>query len=101
MFFRRLWNVLAASSLTLCLRWLIATRQDSAATQNAYLAAAAAAKDISDFQNNWVVIVDSSRFYTNYRHAANAVAVYHAVRRLGIPDSRVCFYVLLVLSCFF
>jgi len=39
--------------------------------------------------NNWAVIVSTSRFWFNYRHAANALAVYRAVKRLGIPDSRI------------
>jgi len=40
-------------------------------------------------QNNWAVIVDTSRFWYNYRHAANALSFYHTVRRLGIPDNRI------------
>jgi phosphatidylinositol glycan class K len=44
--------------------------------------------------NNWAVIVSASRFWFNYRHNANALAIYRTVRRLGIPDS----HVLLMLS---
>lgn len=36
--------------------------------------------------NNWAVIVDASRFWFNYRHAANALSIYRSVKRLGIPD---------------
>ena len=36
--------------------------------------------------NNWAVIVDTSRFWFNYRHAANVLSIYRSVRRLGIPD---------------
>jgi phosphatidylinositol glycan class K len=36
--------------------------------------------------NNWAVIVDTSRFWFNYRHAANALSIYRSVKRLGIPD---------------
>jgi phosphatidylinositol glycan class K len=39
--------------------------------------------------NTWAVIVDTSRYWLNYRHATNAVAVYQAVKGLGIPDSRI------------
>lgn len=39
--------------------------------------------------DTWAVIVNSSKFYLNYRHTANAMAVYHALRRLGLPDSRI------------
>ena len=27
--------------------------------------------------NNWVVLVDTSRFWSNYRHAANVLSVCH------------------------
>lgn len=33
--------------------------------------------------------VDTSRFWNNYRHIANALSLYHSVKRLGIPDSQV------------
>ncbi|KAL3673380.1 hypothetical protein V7S43_001095 [Phytophthora oleae] len=39
--------------------------------------------------NNWAVIVDTSRFWSNYRHIANALSLYHSVKRLGIPDSQI------------
>ncbi|PSC75371.1 GPI-anchor transamidase isoform A [Micractinium conductrix] len=39
--------------------------------------------------DTWAVIVDSSRYWLNYRHAANALGIYQAVRRLGLPDSRI------------
>lgn len=34
--------------------------------------------------------MDTSRFWNNYRHIANALSLYHSVKRLGIPDSQVC-----------
>jgi len=37
----------------------------------------------------WAVIVDTSRYWLNYRHHANAMAIYRSVRSLGIPDSRI------------
>ena len=39
--------------------------------------------------NNWVVIADASRYWFNYRHVANALSIYHSVKRLGIPDSHI------------
>ena len=39
--------------------------------------------------NNWAVLVDTSRFWANYRHAANVLSMYHMVKRLGIPDSNI------------
>ncbi|EDQ89633.1 uncharacterized protein MONBRDRAFT_36955 [Monosiga brevicollis MX1] len=39
--------------------------------------------------NDWVVIVSTSKFWYNYRHTTNALAVYHTVKRLGIPDERI------------
>ncbi|KAF1322352.1 26s protease regulatory subunit 7, partial [Globisporangium splendens] len=33
--------------------------------------------------------VDTSRFWNNYRHIANALSLYHSVKRLGIPDSQI------------
>ena len=35
------------------------------------------------------VVLSTSRLFHNYRHAANALLVYDAVRRLGLPDSRI------------
>ena len=39
--------------------------------------------------NNWAVLVDTSRFWFNYRHVANVLSIYRSVKRLGIPDSQV------------
>ncbi|XP_053992994.1 GPI-anchor transamidase-like [Hylaeus volcanicus] len=40
-------------------------------------------------KTNWAVLVSTSRFYTNYRHTANVLAVYQGIRRLGIPNSHI------------
>ena len=40
----------------------------------------------SDHTNNWAVLVDTSRFWFNYRHVANVLSMYRSVKRLGIPD---------------
>ncbi|CCI39586.1 unnamed protein product [Albugo candida] len=39
--------------------------------------------------NNWAVVVDTSRFWFNYRHIANALSLYHSVKLMGIPDSQI------------
>ncbi|XP_067928802.1 GPI-anchor transamidase-like [Watersipora subatra] len=43
----------------------------------------------SNHTNNWAVIVDTSRYWFNYRHVANALSFYRSVKRLGIPDSQI------------
>lgn len=43
----------------------------------------------SGHTNNWAVLVDSSRFWFNYRHIANTLSIYRTVKRLGIPDSNI------------
>ena len=35
------------------------------------------------------IIVSTSRYFHNYRHAANALAMYDAVRTFGVPDSHI------------
>ncbi|XP_065068412.1 GPI-anchor transamidase-like [Rhopilema esculentum] len=39
--------------------------------------------------NNWAVLVSTSRFWFNYRHAANTLSIYRSIKRLGIPDSHI------------
>ncbi|CAF1179967.1 unnamed protein product [Adineta ricciae] len=39
--------------------------------------------------NNWAILVDTSRFWFNYRHVANVLSIYRSVKRLGIPDSNI------------
>lgn len=46
-------------------------------------------QDGGHHSSNWAVIIDTSRFWFNYRHASNALSVYHAVKRLGIPDDHI------------
>lgn len=50
---------------------------------------ASQADSLVDHTNNWAVIVDTSRFWFNYRHAANVLSIYRSVKRLGIPDSHI------------
>jgi len=39
--------------------------------------------------SNWAVLVDTSRFWFNYRHVANVLSIYRTVKKLGIPDSHI------------
>ena len=41
--------------------------------------------DQSGHTNNWAVLVCASRYWFNYRHVANTLAVYRSVKKLGIP----------------
>ncbi len=43
----------------------------------------------SSHTDNWAVLVCTSRFWFNYRHIANTLAVYRSLKRLGMPDSRI------------
>ena len=43
----------------------------------------------STTNNTWVVIVNTSRYWFNYRHAANAVIVYQLVKTLGISEDKI------------
>ncbi|EYB86555.1 hypothetical protein Y032_0277g1129 [Ancylostoma ceylanicum] len=45
--------------------------------------------DTPGHTNNWAVLVCTSRFWFNYRHVSNVLALYHTVKRLGIPDSNI------------
>lgn len=53
----------------------------------------------SDHTNNWAVLVDTSRFWFNYRHVANVLSVYRSVKRLGIPDSHIILMVADDMAC--
>lgn len=48
-----------------------------------------AAAPSTGFTNNWAVLVCTSRYWFNYRHMANTLAMYRTVKRLGIPDSQI------------
>lgn len=45
--------------------------------------------DLGTERNNWAVLVETSKYWYNYRHAANTLSFYHTVKRLGIPDSQI------------
>jgi len=39
--------------------------------------------------NNWAVVVGTSRYWYNYRHASNTLGIYHALKERGFPDSNI------------
>lgn len=39
--------------------------------------------------NNWAVLVSTSKYWFNYRHAANVLSIYRSIKRLGIDDSHI------------
>jgi GPI-anchor transamidase subunit K len=43
----------------------------------------------SNHTSNHAVILSSSRFWFNYRHAVNALAIYNLIRQNGIPDENI------------
>ncbi|ORZ35878.1 peptidase C13 family-domain-containing protein [Catenaria anguillulae PL171] len=51
--------------------------------------ATATPESTTDAHNNWAVLIDSSRFWFNYRHIANTLSLYRTVKRLGIPDDNI------------
>ena len=46
-------------------------------------------RTIEKNNNNHAILVDASRFWFNYRHAANTLAVYKTIKRFGIPDENI------------
>lgn len=40
-------------------------------------------------KDNWAILVSTSRFWSNYRDSVNLYFFYDAVKKLGIPDSRI------------
>jgi len=53
----------------------------------------------SSHTNNWAVLVDTSRFWFNYRHVANVLSIYRSIKRLGIPDSHIILMVADDMAC--
>nr|SVE83704.1 EOG090X07K0 [Daphnia pulex] len=52
-----------------------------------------------DHTSNWAVLVDTSRFWFNYRHVANVLSIYRSVKRLGIPDSQIILMIADDMAC--
>lgn len=58
------------------------------ATNRPAVAAARTSSD-SDPANTHAIIVSSSRYWFNYRHAINALGIYEIYRQNGIPDENI------------
>ena len=43
----------------------------------------------SKHSSNWAIIVSTSILWYNYRHTANALAVYRAVKEMGLDDDHI------------
>jgi hypothetical protein len=43
----------------------------------------------STHSSNWAIIASTSIFWYNYRHTANALAVYRAVKGMGLDDDHI------------
>jgi len=77
-------------SLWVSVACLAAVSSQLAVTAGAAAAAAAAGPLASGGdRNNWAVLVDTSRYWYNYRHVSNVLTFYHTVKRMGIPDSQI------------
>lgn len=55
----------------------------------AFHCAEATLKSANGPTNNWAVLVSSSKYWYNYRHAANVLSIYRSIKRLGVDDSHI------------
>lgn len=39
--------------------------------------------------SNWAVLLNTSRYWFNYRHASNIFTLYNILKSLGFPDSQI------------
>lgn len=49
--------------------------------------------------STWALLVCTSRYWFNYRHVANTLAVYRTIKRLGIPDDRIILFLADDMAC--
>ena len=49
----------------------------------------AARQNTLSYDNNFYVILSTSKFFFNYRHSSNVMIFYQYLKRHGIPDDRV------------
>uniref|UniRef100_A0A2P2I834 GPI-anchor transamidase-like n=1 Tax=Hirondellea gigas TaxID=1518452 RepID=A0A2P2I834_9CRUS len=83
----------------LCDLLLIIGIANTVASDEERKAAEFLSQDGSSHSNNWAVLVDTSRFWFNYRHVANVLSMYRSVKRLGIPDSQIILMVADDMAC--
>jgi hypothetical protein len=73
----------------------------SSSTARVLCAALTVAVAASFAGSTFAVVVSTSRYWFNYRHTSNALSVYHALRRLGLPDSHIILMIAESHSCSF
>lgn len=49
--------------------------------------------------NNWAILIDTSAFWFNYRHASNILGIYSQIKSRGIPDSQIILMLAEDLAC--
>lgn len=49
--------------------------------------------------NNWAILIDTSAFWFNYRHASNVLSIYQQLKQHGIPDSNIILMVAEDVAC--
>ena len=76
------------STMRLSALWCLAAAAAATATAATATAATATGADYYG-EDTWVVVVGASRYFANYRHAGNALAVRKAARRFGVPRDRI------------
>ena len=57
------------------------------------------ASNIDGDNNNWVILINTSAYWFNYRHASNILGIYSQIRSRGIPDSRIILMVAEDIAC--
>lgn len=43
----------------------------------------------SEDSNTWAILINTSAYWFNYRHASNVLGIYRQLKLRGIPDSRI------------
>ena len=49
--------------------------------------------------NNWAILIDTSAYWFNYRHASNILGIYSQIKARGIPDSQIILMVAEDVAC--
>lgn len=53
----------------------------------------------NEFSNNWAILIDTSAYWFNYRHASNILGIYQQIKSRGIPDSQIILMVAEDVAC--
>ena len=52
-----------------------------------------------NYENNWYVLVDTSRYIFNYRHFSNILGIYNRLKSYGIKDDKIIMLAPLTYAC--